>query len=186
MPSRQNWRGLLRTSRQIPNCSPMQIFWRPRRMTGVLLLDPAEIDEETIGFSEGPGVILTAIEEAVARTLVADQFAWSAPRRNNHGMGGQSWRICLIRGFSSQVAVRFYRPVPANGVVSIPPSLRRANWSLTASSSPIRGRLRQRCLRFLQQNRGLHSVYTTDSGRFVMGVQLHASARLALPTRAGS
>jgi len=36
---------------------------------------PAEIDEESVGFREGLGVTLAAIKEAVARTVIADQFA---------------------------------------------------------------------------------------------------------------
>jgi hypothetical protein len=42
------------------------------------LFDPAEIDKKSIRFREGPRVILPAIEEAVARAVVADQLAGAA------------------------------------------------------------------------------------------------------------
>jgi hypothetical protein len=41
-------------------------------VVGTSLFDPTEIDKESVGFSEGFAVILAAIEEPVARTVVAD------------------------------------------------------------------------------------------------------------------
>lgn len=76
----------------------------------ISLFDPAEINEKIVGFSEGPCGILPAVEESVARTVIADQLAWAACvlhhalESDNAGIGN-----CVVRLAMEKMAIMPHR-----------------------------------------------------------------------------